>query len=176
MRKNLTFLVFAALLAALSILLGKFLAVSIGSDIRISFENLPLFLASVFLGPLWGMATGIVADLVGCALRGYAVIPLMTVAQAFMGLLPGLLVRFVFRNRKTSSIVLSITITHLLLSIGFKTLILHFTYGTPLLSLFGWRCLTYLPIIPLEAYLCALLMKHHAIRKIFGIDDAGGKL
>lgn len=178
LNKNLRFVIFSSLMAALSILLGKFLAISIGTDIRISFENLPLFFVSIFLGPLWGMGTGIVADLVGCVLRGYAIIPFITLAQALMGLLPGLLIRFVFKNTKPLSIVLSVAATHLVLSMIVKTFILHFTYGMPLLPLLGWRALTYLPIIPLEAYLCVLLSKNHAIKKQFPVlngSDPGGK-
>ncbi|MBQ3866023.1 MAG: folate family ECF transporter S component [Clostridia bacterium] len=171
MRRKLTFLAYAALMAALSILLGKFLAIGIGSDIRISFENLPLFIVSIFMGPVWGMATGVVADLLGCLLKGYAIIPLLTVAQALMGLLPGLIIRLVFRNKKPLSIIVSVSVTHLLLSIGMKTYVLHHVYGMAFLPLLGWRALSYLPIIPLEIALCVLLSKNPAIQKIFHYSD-----
>ena len=177
MRKNPHYLIYASLLAALSILFGKFLAISIGTDIRISFENLPLFIVSVFMGPFWGAATAVTADLLGCVLRGYAIIPMITVAQALMGFLPGFLVRCVFQKTKSFPIAFSIVVTHLVVSVGIKTLILHFTYGMPLPALLGWRALTYLIIIPLETYLCVLLSRNQAIRKQFGLSDgsSGGK-
>ena len=44
-------LVIAGLLAALSILCGKYLAIRGGDVLRFSFENLPILLAGFALGP-----------------------------------------------------------------------------------------------------------------------------
>ena len=68
----------AALLAALSIVLGKYLAINVTDSIRFSFENLSILLAGIFLGPLVGGIVGAVADLVGCLMVGYAINPLIT--------------------------------------------------------------------------------------------------
>ena len=62
----------AALLAAMSMILGKFLQIPtpFAEFVRISFENLPVILAGLVLGPLAGAMTGAVADLVGCLAYG----------------------------------------------------------------------------------------------------------
>ena len=96
--KRLRALIITAVLAAMSIVLGKFLQIPIGDSFRISFENLPILMASFMFGPIYGGACGLVADLLGCVLRGYAIIPLITVASFLMGIIPGVLTRFVFKK------------------------------------------------------------------------------
>lgn len=170
--KPLRFSVAAAILAALSIVLGKFAAIPVGDSIRISFENLPLILCSVVLGPFWGMGAAIVADLLGCVLRGYSIIPLITVAQAAMGLLPGVFTRLVFRRTTAPTAAIAAAITHVVCSMGLKTYALSATYGTPFFTLLPWRVITYLGVGALEAYLCAMLIRVGAIRREFGVDAA----
>ena len=72
LRGHLQRLVFASFLAALSIVFGKYLAIRGGDIMRFSFENLPLLLSGMLLGPAIGTMTAIVADLVGCVLVGYS--------------------------------------------------------------------------------------------------------
>ncbi|MBR5405982.1 MAG: folate family ECF transporter S component [Oscillospiraceae bacterium] len=90
--KDVRVLTLAAMLVALSIVLGKLLSVTAG-PFRISFENLPVLMAGIFLGPAAGCLTGIVADLVGCLIVGYAINPIITVGAGCIGLLAGLLFR-----------------------------------------------------------------------------------
>ena len=63
-------LCFAAILAAMSLILGKFLQIPnpFQEFIRISFENLPVMLAGIAMGPVVGALVGTVADLLGCFL------------------------------------------------------------------------------------------------------------
>ena len=49
---NLRLLAVSAFLAALSIICGKYLALSLGNVLRFSFENLPILLAGMMLVPL----------------------------------------------------------------------------------------------------------------------------
>ena len=55
---NLKVMVCAALLRAISIVLGKYLAVNPTIFLRISFENLPILMAGMFFGPLIGGVVG----------------------------------------------------------------------------------------------------------------------
>ncbi len=50
---NLQLLAVSAFLAALSIICGKYLALSLGNVLRFSFENLPIVLAGVAFGPVF---------------------------------------------------------------------------------------------------------------------------
>lgn len=171
-KNNLRVPVTAALLAALSIVLGKFAAISIGDTIRISFENLPLILASVLLGPLWGMGSALVADLLGCVLRGYGIIPLITVSQAMIGLLPGVFTRLVFRRTTAPCVAASVIVSHMICSMGIKTVALHLSYGSPFWPLFWSRVGLYAGIGALEAYICAMLVRNSAVRRGFGLPNA----
>ena len=165
----------AAILAAMSIVLGKFAAIPIGDSIRISFENLPLILASVLLGPFWGAGAAVVADLLGCVLRGYAIIPTITLAQGLIGFIPGLFTRFIFRRTTAPTVAIGAAVAHVVCSMGIKTLALSAAYGTPFLSLLPWRVLTYLFVGALEAYLCATLVRVGAIRREFGLPPTERK-
>lgn len=167
--KDLRVPVFAAILAAMSIVLGKFAAVNIGDTIRISFENLPVILSSVVLGPVWGALTGVCADLLGCVFRGYAINPLITVAQAVMGVLPGIMTRYVFRSTSPKAVAATVAMSHVICSIGIKTVALHIAYTTPFAALFATRIPSYIIVGAAEAYICALLMKSSAIRKEFSL-------
>ncbi|MBP3583660.1 MAG: folate family ECF transporter S component, partial [Clostridia bacterium] len=62
-----------SMLAAISIILGKYLAFGIGNVLRFSFENLPIAFAGIAFGPIAGALVGAVADLIGCLLVGYEI-------------------------------------------------------------------------------------------------------
>ena len=85
-------LCFAAICAAMSLVLGKFLQIPnpFQSFIRISFENLPVLLAGITLGPLAGALVGGVADLLGCLLYGYAINPVVLLGAVSVGFVSGL--------------------------------------------------------------------------------------
>ena len=86
-------LCFAGILAAMSIILGKFLQIPnpFQDFIRISFENLPIIIAGFSLGPIAGALVGTVADLIGCVLYGYSINPIITVGAASVGLVAGVI-------------------------------------------------------------------------------------
>ena len=79
-------LVVSSIFVALSIILGKYLAIPVGNIMRFSFESLPVLLAGFSFGPLVGMAVGIVADLFGSLLRGYDINLTVTLGAAVIGL------------------------------------------------------------------------------------------
>lgn len=169
--KSLRVIACAAVCAALSIVLGKFAAIPIGNTIRISFENLPIIFCSVAFGPAVGGACGAVADLLGCLLRGYDINPLITLAAAAMGIVPGTLTKYVFRSRTALPVATSALASHAVCSVVLKTLALHIAYAAPLGALFAQRGLTYAAIAPIEAYLCILIMKNGAVKKELAAND-----
>ena len=134
-------LVFCALMAALSILLGKYLAFNVGEWIRISFENLPILLTALYLGPLAGMAVGVAADLIGCLLVGYAINPLITLGAAAVGLMSGLW--STHRSISAPRLLAAVFLSHLAGSLLIKTLGLSLYYDLPFRLTLGWRALTY---------------------------------
>jgi ECF transporter S component (folate family) len=157
------------LFAALSIVFGKLLAFNIGDMIRISFENLPILFAGIFLGPICGAVTGVAADLLGCLLVGYTINPIITLGAAAIGFSSGLL----FRVTKPLPAVLRVSVAtltaHLLGSLLIKTAGLVAFYGGvgyPMLLL--WRSY-YLAIAITEGVIIYVLYKSYAARVLYRV-------
>lgn len=162
--KNLRAIIITAIFAALSIVLGKFAAINIGDSIRISFENLPIMLTSFLFGPIYGAACGVVADVLGCVLRGYSMIPLITVASALMGIIPWL-VLVILKKKNTIQIMIAGVVSHVVCSMLVKTFALHIVYNSPYSVLFSTRVPIYLATALLESYICVILMKRKFVQK-----------
>ena len=165
---NVRALCFAAMLAAMSLILGKFLQIPnpFQEIIRISFENLPVILAGMTMGPLVGAMTGIVADLLGCALYGYAINPLITLGAAVVGLTAGIMSGYVVRRPMLLRVIVATVTAHLLGSVLVKSLGLAAwylaSYNMGFWELVAWRLLTYAIIAVAECALLYLLQRHRA--------------
>ncbi len=93
---NLRALTQGAMMAALSIILERVIALMPASnmmDIRISLSNVPIILAGILVSPLIGGVAGVVSDVVGCFISGYAPFPILTLAPFIMGFVSGVLVK-----------------------------------------------------------------------------------
>ncbi len=163
-RRTPALLCLCALLAALSILLGKYLALNVTQFIRISLENFPILLAGLFLGPAWGIAVGVAADLAGCVLVGYSVNPLITLGAAAVGLVSGLFGLF-GRKKSVPCLLGAVVVSHLLGSVLVKTLGLTLFFSLPFFVTLGWRLLTYVPVAAAELALLFLLSKSRAFQR-----------
>lgn len=140
-------LVVCALLSAMSIILGKYLAIGIGEVMRFSLENLPILVAGFAFGPIAGVAVGVVADLVGCVLVGYAINPVVTVGAAAIGLLSGIYRYLPAAGGNKSRFVRILLVAffaHAVGSVVIKTFGLASFYAMPYFALMLWRALNYL--------------------------------
>ena len=160
-------MVAASFLAALSIVLGKYLAFNIGQIFRLSFENLPIILAATSFGPFVGMAVGIVADLVGCLMVGYDINPLVTAGAAAIGLIAGIVYRLpIIRSLPPAArIAVTIAAAHLVGSVIIKSIGLVAYYAYPLPVLMLWRALNYLAVGVAEAFVIYFLYRSRAVTK-----------
>ena len=153
------------LLAALSIVFGKLLAFNFGETFRVSLENLPIILAGITLGPIYGSMIGLVADLVGCLMVGYTVNPLVTLGAMAVGFMSGFVFRLI-KGQGKGRIALSVIAAHLCGSLLIKTAGLSVFYGTDYFSLFFYRLINYLPIAALESIIVYILTKNRGISEI----------
>ena len=158
-RTHLRTLLLMSLFMALSIIFGKFLAFNAGEMLRISFENLPILLAGVFLGPIAGLTVAVGADLVGCVLVGYAINPVVTLGAAAIGLVSGALARLTRRLPLCPRTLLTVLASHLIGSVLIKTAGLAAFYGVSYPVLMLWRTLNYLLVGGLEGVLLYVLLK-----------------
>lgn len=98
-RNYLVVLLFAAMLAALAIILTRYCSINIGNGYRIGIGRLPIILASIWLGPVAGAMAGSAADIIG-ALISTGWTPLLTVPAAIAGVLPYVFARFLGLERR----------------------------------------------------------------------------
>ena len=153
----------AALLAAVSIICGKYLKIPVGDVMRISFENLPVLLAGMVFGPAVGAVTGVVADLVGCLMVGYEINPLVTLGAAVIGFSGGLCFRLFRKMPLLLRTGLSVGAAHFLGSVIVKTFGLSQFYAMPFFALMGWRGINYLIVGVAEWLLLWLLLRNKAV-------------
>ena len=164
-------LVIAGLLAAMSLILGKFLQIPnpFSEIVRISFENLPLILAGLLLGPIAGAMTGAVADLVGCLLYGYSINPIITVGAASVGLVAGLVGILLSRAPLFARVATAGVAAHLVGSVGIKTAGLAAwylaKYELGYMQLLGLRALNYTVIAILEILLLYALLRNRGVSR-----------
>ncbi len=163
---SLRVLAFAAVLAAMSIVCGKYLGIRVGDILRFSFENLPILLAGMMFGPVVGSVVGVVADLVGCVLVGYAINPIVTIGAAVIGLLSGILYRGTARLPTFARVLLTVGVAHFLGSVVIKTLGLSAFYDLPVVILMLWRLLNYVIVGGLECLLIYPILKNKAIQSL----------
>lgn len=162
----------AAILAAMSIVLGKYLQIPnpVQDLVRISFENLPVIFAGIVMGPVMGAAVGVVADLVGCLMVGYTPIPLVTLGAALVGALAGLSSRYLIRKPLVPKVVLAVFLAHGVGSVVVKTWGLAewyaARYGMGFLALMGWRGVTYAVIAVLEGSVICVLLQNRALTSL----------
>ncbi len=131
-------LTFAAMFAALAVVLSIYpFTFYLPSGSRITFREIPIYLCSFALGPVWGGLCSFIADLVGTLITSSANAwnPLFALNAVLTGVLPGLLFRLVFKKQKqTLRTALSIIPVNLLVSLFLVTLwlhVLHFDGGVP---------------------------------------------
>ena len=151
----------SALLAAMSIVFGKFLAVNIGSTFRFSLENLPVLMAGCFFGPVVGGAVGAGADIIGSLLRGYAINPLITVGAAAVGITAGIVSRRFFIGRINLNTAASVAAAHLIGSVLIKSAALCIAFDAPAVT-FLYRLMIYAATGAIEGTIIYILRTNKA--------------
>lgn len=156
----------SALLSALSIVCGKYLAINIGPTMRFSFENLPILFAGIAMGPVWGALVAAVADLLGCVLVAYTVNPLVTLGAVLIGALGGTVYRMAGRSSYTLRLLITVLFAHFIGSVLVKTWGLAAFYDLPFYVLLLWRALNYLIVGLMEFGALYLILKNKEVRQL----------
>lgn len=152
-------LVSIGMLAALQVILSRFLAVPIGGFGRVALSPVASIMSGLWLGPLAGGLTGLIADLVGCVISGYSPNPLITCAAALWGVLPGLLCPAASwkRTRKILTLSLGVGLSALVCSAGLTTAGLVLLNGFSFYAIFPTRLAQLAIMLPLYCLLVSLL-------------------
>ena len=166
--KNVYVLVYAAMLAAISVVIGIFCKnfLNFGNGLfRITFENFPIIISGLAFGPVVGACVGAVSDVVSFMLstQSFAISPIVTIGAASVGAVSGLVSHYLIKREGTFRLILSVVAAHFIGSVIIKSFGLFGYYGWPVL----WRIPTYAVIAALEAWLLCRLYKSTAFAKIF---------
>ncbi len=159
---NLRVMAISAMLAAISVVLGRY-AINISESIRISFENLPVLMSGIFFGPVVGTTVGAVADIVRCFNMGYAINPFITLGAALIGTISGVFGMYAYRKttswKATWRIFIPVFLAHIIGSMCVKSIGMVIYYGTPWETIL-LRIPIYVVNSILEGYLIMLLFKN----------------
>ena len=166
--KNVYVLVYAAMLAAMGVVIGIFCKnfLNFGNGLfRITLENFPVIIAGLAFGPVVGACVGAVADIISYMLstQSFAISPVVTLGAAMVGAVSGWVSHYVIKREGNARVIVSVAAAHLVGSIIIKSLGLFMYYEWLVL----WRIPTYVLIAALEAGLLCYLYKRPAFTKIF---------
>ena len=145
-------------LAALGIILGKFLAINVTTSLRFSLENMSILFAGIVFGPIHGAALGAVQDIVGCVSVGYEINPLITLGAALNGFVGGVVYKLTKKFGKSFGITVAVASAHTIGSVLVKTIGLSVYYGQPFFVTMLWRILNYAVVGTAEVIILKILL------------------
>lgn len=164
---NIESIVFAGVLVAMNLVLARVLAINIGPTLRITVSATPIFLASLWLGPLVGGICGGASDLLGCLIQGYAPNPFILVTSVLAGVIPAVLKKYAFHDKvNTWKIAVMVAVHGLIGSMGFTTVGLHIYYGTPWSVLYTTRLIQTVALVVANSILVSILYQSVLTRYI----------
>lgn len=157
-------LVTLSLLCAMSIVLGKYLAIPWGNILRFSLESAPILFAAFIYGPISALGVAIVSDLLGCLLVGYAINPLVTLGAAAIAIVSAVVFRLLRMLPLSARVALSAFSAHMIGSVVIKTFGLAVFYDIDFGVLMLWRLLNYLIVCLMDGSAVYLLLKSPVLR------------
>lgn len=172
--KSIKELTLAAMMVAMSVVIGIFCKSVLnfgGGLFRITFENIPIILCGMLFGPIVGGVSGLASDLISYLLSGQVYPPnlIVTLGATAIGVIAGLVPRFLVKKRSNFQVIMSGGLAHLVGSMIIKPIGLFTFYGWAVL----WRIPLYLFIAPTEILVICLLFKNDSFRRL--INGIGGK-
>ena len=151
-------LVFLALLIAMHIVLVRLVVIDLGSY-RITIGSVCTIIAGLWFGPVAGGVSGLISDILGCILKGYAVNPFITVAAILWGVVPALMHPLVKggKGRKTAMLCVSVVVTSVLSTLIFTTAGLVILMGYHLFAILPGRVVQWAIMTPIYCALTCML-------------------
>lgn len=123
-------LAYCALLAALSVVLSRFIIPMPNASTRFSVEAVPIFISGMLFGPMAGGLVGFSADLVGCLFSGYGYNPLFCIPPILYGVAAGLFRRFLGKKLDLGRLFVAFLAPIILGSIFYQSAALAFVYNS----------------------------------------------
>ena len=131
---------------------------------RVTFENLPIIMSGILYGPIVGGLVGICTDIISYLFsdRTYPPNLIVTAGAAAVGMISGVMAKYVVRKKGMTSIIFSGAAAHLVGSMIIKPIGLYQFYSWFVL----FRIPMYLIIAPIEIFIICMLLRHKAFARI----------
>ena len=167
-------LTMSAMLVATSVIIGIFCKTFLNFGMglfRVTFENLPILATGLMFGPVVGGLAGAATDIISYLLspQVYPINPIVTLGAALIGVVSGLVARYIVKKPGRARIIAACFPAHLVGSMMVKSAGLFQFYGWAIL----WRVPLYLVIAAVEITLLCWMYKNGTVRSL--IDNFGGK-
>lgn len=152
------------LLAALNIILARFISLMPDASTRFSIEAVPIFLSGILFGPLAGAMVGFSADFIGCLFTPFGYHPILSLPPILYGLAGGVFREFIYRKASLGRIFLAYFVPVLLGSVLYQSAALAalFFEGPFLkgfLSFLSTRSVQFSVVLILDTVITYLLIK-----------------
>lgn len=145
-----------AVLIAVQVVLSRFCSIN-AWNLKIGLGFLPVMLAGVLYGPVYGAAVGALSDFAGAVLFPIgAYFPGFTLSLALTGVVFGVLVR---ENTAIWRISLAAVIDQLVLSLAVNSLWISILYGAAYVPLLGTRIVQCALMLPVEILLTGAVVR-----------------
>lgn len=160
-------LTISAMLCAMSVVIGAICKTTLnfsGGLFRITFENLPIILAGILFGPLYGACVGVISDILSYLMSSqeYPINIVVTMGAGIIGFVSGIMSKYVLKSSGYRQIIFSAATAHLIGSVIIKSIGLYSYYGWAVMV----RIPLYLIIASLEIGLMCMLYKNTAFRRL----------
>lgn len=169
-------MVFSALAVAMSIIIGIVCKAyfTLTPVIRITLDNMPIILIGFMFGPVYSVMAAVGADVISALIAGFAPTPLITVGAAAIGLIAGVLPRYIIKRKGFLSALTVSLAAHVVGSLFIKTYGLADLYSLPFWETLLVRIPVIVPIAAVEGYLVYVVLKNKQL-SAFAEDKGAGK-
>lgn len=153
-----------ALLVAMSVAVGWICKTYLTfGAIRVTFENLPILISGIFHGPVIGAVVAVVSDTISCLISpNPALNPIITLGAASIGVISGLISRYMLKKSKNLKIILSVFISHIVGSMFIKSIGLYVFWKYDL-SVLIFRIPLYIAIAAVESALIITILQNRRL-------------
>ncbi|MBE6031645.1 MAG: folate family ECF transporter S component [Clostridiales bacterium] len=157
---NTKVMVTLALLIAINLILTRIFVIYFSDFSRFDLGNVPLILAGLFFGPAAGAIAGAAADILGSVvLSGRGWFPPLTIGPVLMGLIPGLLRRFLIKKNTLPRVLAIVILTEAVASLAWKAWCLATLYHVDYSIVFIARLPVVILLMAVETALVYILFK-----------------
>ena len=162
-------LVFSALMVAMSIVIGIICKAyfTVTPITRITFDTMPILLIGIAFGPIYSVSAAVAADVISALMAGYAPTPLIAVGSAVIGLIAGVLPRYIIKRKGFWQILLISALAQTAGALMIKSYALADLYEYQFLPTMLARLPFSVVITLVEAYLVFLILKNKRICAFF---------